>query len=148
MKREKIVIYDSFKEDELDEDGLGYNAEFEHEDAMAVLQKIVNESDYGVVLDGTVQTWQGRFRGGGYAETWDDLCNLIAGYYIRISQIGKRIFLDLVHHDGTNGFELKRVTKKGYKVVDNNPYRHKTEHAQALSRAKCYTKSAGGWPEL
>ena len=72
----------------------------------------------------------------------------MAGYYIRISQIGMRIYLDLVHHDGTNGFELRRVTKKGYKVVDNNPYSHKTEYAQALSRAKCYTKSAGGWPEL
>jgi len=148
MKNERIEIYDSMRESEFDEDGFGYDAEFEFEEAMTVLQKIVNESDYGVVLDGTVQTWQGCFRGGGYAETWDDLCELMVGYYIRISQIGKRIFLDLVHHDGTNGFELKRVTKKGYKVMDNNPYRSKGEHAQALSRAKCYTKSAGGWPEL
>lgn len=148
MKNERIEIYDSFKESEFDEEGYGYDAEFEHEYVMDVLKKIVDESEYGVILDGTVQTWQGRFRGGGYAETWDDLRELMAGYYIRISQIGMRIYLDLVHHDGTNGFELRRVTNKGYKVVDNNPYRHKIEHAQALSRAKCYTKSAGGWPEL
>lgn len=148
MKNERIEIYDSFRESEFDEEGYGYDAEFEHEYVMDVLKKIIDESEYGVLLDGTVHTWQGRVHGGAYAYTWKDFRDLIAGYYMRISSMGKRLFLELTHHDGCHVFELRRVTEKGHEIVSNNSWRCKSEHAQALSRAKCYTKSAGGWVAL
>lgn len=148
MKNERIEIYDSFKESEFDEEGYGYDAEYEHEYVMDVLKKIVDESEYGVLLDGTVHTWQGERHGGAYAYTWKDFRDLIAGYYMGISSMGKRLFLELSHHDGTHDFELKKVTKKGHEVINNNPWRCKSEHASAIAKTKCYTKSAGGWPEL
>lgn len=148
MKNKRIEIFNPFRESEFDEEGYGYDAEYELEYVMDVLKKIIDESEYGVILDGTVQTWQGRARGGAYAYTWEDFTSLLDGYYMSVSEEGKRVFLDLIHHDGSHGFELRRVTKKGNEVVDNNSWRCKTEHAQALSRAKCYTKSAGGWREL
>lgn len=146
--KKRVVIYDSMRTEFDEETGYEFDAEFEHEYAMDVLKKIVDESFDGVLLDGMAQTWTGRVHGGAYAPYWKEFRQLLAGYEVRISLMGKRVFMDLAHHDGTHNFELRRVTRKGGEVINNNPYRCASEHASAMARVKCYTKSAGGWPAL
>lgn len=141
MTTEATVIYDSM-ECYTDEDG-NYDEELSSiywEDLAYELKRLINNADNGIILDGTVQFWDGCGHGGAFAGDWDEFLRILNGYEVIVSAKGRQLFFDLVHHDGTHSFEMRRVTEKGYAWYNNNPYLHTSDYAQHLASVKGYTK--------
>ena len=64
------------------------------------------------VCSGTLGLWDGTYDGGGVIKNSHDFYELLDGYTIIEDKEG-RLFVTSVHHDGTNQFELRRLTKEG-----------------------------------
>lgn len=67
------------------------------------------------ILQGTVERWDGTFRGGFIFDNFMEMfykaaedCN-----YIKFYDINGRFYFMCSHHDGTNLFEIKKVTDAG-----------------------------------
>ena len=141
MTTDATIIYDSTECYE-DEDG-GYDWELTQiywDDLAYELKKLIENAEYGVILTGTVQHWNGKGYGGAHVMLWENFTKLLDGYEVIVSAKGRQLFFDLVHHDGTHSFEMRRVTEKGYAWYNNNPYLHTSDYAQHLLKIKGYTK--------
>ena len=67
----------------------------------------------GIVLTGTLGLWTGRHATSKWVRDEYDFKNLVSNYDdIRIYQEGIKLYLDLLHHDGTNSFEIRKVVDK------------------------------------
>ena len=72
---------------------------------------------------GDVGRWHGVYKGGKIGEFIDLFEKAIADcYYFRIYDVNGHMYLTCSHHDGTNCFEIKEVTRKGYQYLDNWEY--------------------------
>ena len=91
------------------------------EDEQNNLESFFNDGNWLVV--GTLGLWDGRHDGGKVCNSfreisraWDD-CN-----YIKLWDENGHFYIECSHHDGTNCFEVKRLTNKGYELFDNWNY--------------------------
>lgn len=64
------------------------------------------------VCSGTLGLWDGTYEGGGVLKNRKDFMSLLDGYTI-VDDDGGRLLVTSIHHDGTNQFELRRLTKLG-----------------------------------
>lgn len=74
---------------------------------------------YDCVFLGGVGLWHGNYASAKYIETPEDMD--VCGDYdiIRFYREGKRLFIELVHHDGSHYFEIVRLNSKGLERVAN-----------------------------
>ena len=147
MKTKEIVIYDSFYTYEKEEQAReslfenyaceeGWNTTedipyervsseiyFQDSDSWEELQdglKTLLEHNYGL-LTGYCGTWRGNMAGGKFIHTVDDLLSVIRHLdYIRIVDRNGHLIITGWHHDGSDEYELKLLTKKGYKYAKCN----------------------------
>lgn len=64
------------------------------------------------VCSGTLGLWDGTYDGGGVLKNRSDFFSLLDGYTIIDDEDG-RLFVTSIHHDGSNKFELRRLTDLG-----------------------------------
>lgn len=77
------------------------------------------------ILTGYCDTWHGKLPCGTFINSFDELLDAISSYDdIRVTDRNGHLIIECSHHDGTNRYELKRLTNKGYLLADNNSFAH------------------------
>ena len=75
------------------------------------------------VVTGTLGLWDGTHEGGKVIAGWYDLMNLLEDCdYIKVVDDNGLLKVTGSHHDGTNYFEVKELTDKGYEYYKDNEY--------------------------
>lgn len=93
------------------------------DDVKAELQILLDKNVY--LLTGTCGRWYGPSQGGKFIRSLDDLFNCIDHLdYIRIFDRDGHLHIHGSHHDGSDDYELKRLTNKGYEYADRNFFAH------------------------
>ena len=73
------------------------------------------------LLVGTCGRWNGSVRGGKFIASFDDLYNAIQHLdYLRVVDRNGHLFIEGYHHDGSDSYEIKQLTAKGYQYADSN----------------------------
>lgn len=115
----KDVIFDDYDWCILGDDYSAYDiARDEAENAVECLFE--TECDNGFVVIADLGLWNGRQ--GAYKTTkedlWKTICSCCEDYNCLFVK-NRRLFLDACHHDGTNHFEIRRLTDKGRELVES-----------------------------
>lgn len=73
------------------------------------------------IIQGTVERWSGRKAGGKIFYDFNTLFNTVTKDcdYVKIWDENGHLYLKCSHHDGTNMFEIKRVTNSGLRYLKN-----------------------------
>lgn len=109
------------------------NEQWSWEDESTVMKDFF-ASDY-FLLQGSVGTWQGRKAAGGIISSFDELSRVWEDCdYLHIYDEGGHFYIECSHHDGTNYFEVKRLTDHGYNfLVDTNSDRYHDRESHELA---------------
>ena len=96
-------------------------SEFEWENICDNYNSIFKLNDFSdCLLIGTVALWNGTHKSCMYISDPQDLKEKCTDYeIIRFKRKGNKLFIELVHHDGTHEFEVKRINKKGMDRLSN-----------------------------
>lgn len=87
------------------------------------LQSLFSENVY--LLTGTCGRWNGPAQGGKFIRSVNDLLSCVQHLdCIRIYDKGGHLYIHGSHHDGSDDYELKRLTRKGYELADLNCFAH------------------------
>ena len=95
--------------------------EFGWDDEKVELKRFFDGSEW--ILQGSLGLWNRRGRGGFVFSSFDELSRAWDDCdYIRLYDENGHFFIDAAHHDGTNCYEVKRLTGKGKEYVENHMY--------------------------
>ena len=73
------------------------------------------------LLTGYCGTWRGRLDGGEFIRSLGDLLTVIQHLDdMKITDCNGHFIIEGSHHDGSDRYELKRLTHKGYLLADSN----------------------------
>ena len=77
--------------------------------------------DDAYILRGTVGTWMGRREAGVVSNNFMDVIYKAIDNcdYISLTDVNGHLYLDCTHHDGTNSYEIKKLTDKGISYLSN-----------------------------
>ena len=107
-----IPDYRVFREIELQDDMAWNEIKFDLE--------ILFKSDY-FLLTGYCGTWHGNMEGGKFINTLPELLSVMQHLDdFRIIDRKGHFIIEGSHHDGSDRYELKRLTHKGYLLADSN----------------------------
>lgn len=146
MKTKETILYDSYYSEEKENDARQYlfdeygdeekwNSpqdvpdfkvfrEIELQDDMAwegikFDLEILFKSDY-FLLTGYCGTWHGNMEGGKFINTLSELLSVMQHLDdFRIIDRNGHFIIEGSHHDGSDRYELKRLTRKGYELANN-----------------------------
>ena len=77
------------------------------------------------LLTGTCGRWDGPAQGGKFIHSFDDLLDCIRHLdYVKFYDENGHFYIYGYHHDGSDHYEMKRLTKKGYEFADRNYFAH------------------------
>lgn len=111
-----IPAYRIDQEIDLDNDCDWYNFK-------AMMEKMLSEEH--CLLTGVCGRWDGPARGGKFIETFRDFASCIEHLdYLRIYEKNGHLYVDGYHHDGSDHYELKKLTRKGYEYAERNYFAH------------------------
>lgn len=147
MKTKETILYDSYYSEEKENDARQYlfdeygdeekwNSpqdvpdyrvfrEIEFQDDMCWDEikfdlEILFKSDY-FLLTGYCGTWHGNMDGGKFINNLNDLLSVLQHLDdLRIIDRNGHFIIEGSHHDGLDRYELKRLTRKGYELANNN----------------------------
>ena len=95
----------------------------EWDDFMADLDYIFSKDTY--LLTGTCGRWNGPAEAGKFITSKDELLDCIRHLdFIKFYDKDGRFYISGYHHDGSDSYEMKRLTKKGYEFANNNYFAH------------------------
>lgn len=94
------------------------------EDALWNMQNFFNKDGDKWLLVGVVELWRGIFHGGFIFETFEEMMNKATKdcEYFDFYDENGHFWLKCSHHDGTNLYEIKKLTDKGKQLLDNWAY--------------------------
>ena len=73
------------------------------------------------LLTGYCGTWHGNMEGGKFINNLDDLLSVLQHLNdFRIIDRNGHLIIEGSHHDGSDRYELKRLTRKGYELANCN----------------------------
>jgi hypothetical protein len=109
-------------------------------------QNDINWEDFQIELEGflighswlvmgSVGLWTGRHSAGKVISSFVELCDVWKDCdYLNIYDENGHLYIECSHHDGTNYFELKRLTDKGEEFINNRVYEDDREtHIKAFN---------------
>lgn len=75
------------------------------------------------LLTGSIGRWDGNYRGGYIFNTFEEFCKCLEDCaYIEITDNKGHFEVKCSHHDGTNFYEVKRVSDFGYEWYNNHSW--------------------------
>ena len=102
------------------------NRRREWDDFRADMEYIFEKDSY--LLTGTCGRWDGPAQGGKFIHSFDDLLDCIRHLdYVKFYDENGHFYIYGYHHDGSDHYELKRLTSKGYEFADRNYFAHDRE---------------------
>lgn len=73
------------------------------------------------LLTGCFGSWRGNIDGGKFINNIDEFLDVIDHLdYIKIIDRNGHLIIEGSHHDGSDRYELKKLTRKGYELADRN----------------------------
>lgn len=151
MKTKEITLYDSAYSPEREKDMREWLFELYAEDEgwkspddmpMRRVSDAMNDQDYSdwndtktalenifkndyYLMTGYCGTWHGNLDGGTFIFSMNDFMSAISHLEdIRIIDRNGHLIVEGSHHDGSDRYELKRLTRKGYLLADSNYFAH------------------------
>ncbi len=126
-----IPDYRVFREIELQDDISWDELKFDLE--------ILFRSDY-FLLTGYCGTWHGNMEGGKFINTLPELLSVIRHLDdFRIIDRNGHFIIEGSHHDGSDRYELKRLTRKGYELANNNCFANTKELHNTIMKNNLYS---------
>lgn len=93
------------------------------------------------VLIGSLGLWNGRFTAVRSIDN-EAMRDIVADYdYVRFYKEGRRLFIELIHHDGTNDFEVLRLNSRGIERVANMEDRGDDPDAEILKDVEKFMRN-------
>ena len=90
---------------------------------------------------GAVGLWHGTYKAGKVGEFWKLFYEAIKDCpYFKITDENGRMYLTCSHHDGTNHFEIREVTDKGYEYLDRWEYNWSDKRSEAEVHNQIYKR--------
>lgn len=96
---------------------------------------------YDCVFLGKVGLWNGSHTSVKYIETPDDMDVCVDYDTIRFYRESKRLFIELVHHDGSHYFEIARLNSKGLERVANINNRYEDVEQEIIKDITTFKKN-------
>lgn len=95
---------------------------FIFEDEMEMIKSFFEDKQ--LLVCGSCGLWYGRVDGGKVitVDNLSDLWNDCGMCYIHLYDENGHFFVEVAHHDGTNCFEVKVLTEKGYEIYSDWEY--------------------------
>lgn len=91
----------------------------EWDDFISDMDYVLSKDAY--LLTGTCGRWNGPAEGGKFIRNTDDLIKCIQHLdYIKVIDENGHLKIYGYHHDGSDSYELKKLTKKGFEFADRN----------------------------
>lgn len=126
-RNESIEVYREIYDCEPDEEGLdkfiddaNYRNLEDEEDNVSYYERKHGYKHYVVLAD--LGLWNGRADGGKIIRgLWKSISECFEDYN-EIYQEGKRLKVTAIHHDGTNYFQIRELTDRGYEYWQNHQY--------------------------
>lgn len=112
------------------------------------LKHAINDSKDVYFISGTFGRWDGPVLGGRIVETYDDLIQFLSfrgEHYDVFKDVDGEFHIDQSHHDGSNHYVLRRLTKKGlirYRNHMRNVGEIDAELRRSLYKVEAYTCKA------
>ena len=97
------------------------------------------DQDYHL-LTGTCGRWNGPAEGGKFVRSFDELLDAIRHLdYMKFYDENGHLYISGYHHDGSDHYEVKRLTKKGYEYADRNYFAHDRQLHTTIMRNNFYS---------
>ena len=119
-----------------------YSLEHGYESFEEYLSYLFEENDlgYGWLVTADLGFWNGRGAGGKIYSSgnhWKMLCDIADGQYvIRAFKNGKNLEIETTHHDNSNLYLIRGITKKGKDFIESHRYMPAWEIHHNLSEKK------------
>lgn len=83
------------------------------------LERVFKDGHY--LITGYCGRWNGRYDGGKFINSFDDLMTCIRHLDgITVTDLNGHLYIDGYHHDGSDHYELKKLTNQGYTYANNH----------------------------
>ena len=93
------------------------------------------------LLYGTCGRWNGPARGGEFISSFDDLRSAIQHLdYLKIIDCNGHLHIEGYHHDGSDSYEIKLLTAKGYEYADSNHFAHSRKLHESIMNCNLFSK--------
>lgn len=110
----------------------------ECEDFMDDLDYIFEKDTY--LLTGTCGRWNGPSEGGKFVTTKDELLNCLSHLdFIKFYDKDGHFYIRGYHHDGSDSYEMKKLTKKGYELASRNYFAQDRKLHQTIMNCNIYS---------
>ena len=92
------------------------------------------------LLTGTCGRWNGPVEGGKFVTSKDELLDCISHLdYIKFYDKNGHFYIKGYHHDGSDSYEMKRLTKKGYELASRNYFAIDRQLHQTIMNCNIYS---------
>lgn len=93
------------------------------------------------LLVGTCGRWNGPAKGGKFIETYNDFASAISHLdYLKIEDNNGHLYIYGYHHDGSDHYEIKQLTAKGYEYARNNYFAHSRKLHETIMNNSFYSR--------
>lgn len=93
------------------------------------------------LLVGSCGRWNGPALGGKFIQTFRDLKEAIEHLdYFKIIDRDGHLFIEGYHHDGSDKYEIKLLTRKGYEYADSNYFAHSKKLHENIMKCNLFSK--------
>ena len=97
--------------------------------------------DGDCLLTGVCGRWNGSAKGGSFIRTFSDLLNCIGHLdYLKIIDRNGHLIIEGCHHDGSDYYEIKKLTKHGQKYAQQWGYVRDERLHRTIMRFNFYSK--------
>lgn len=92
------------------------------------------------LLTGYFGSWRGKLEGGKFIKSTDDLFDVLQHLdYIKIIDRNGHLIIEGCHHDGSDRYELKKLTRKGYELANNNYFANDRKLHNTIMKTNFYS---------
>lgn len=112
--------------------------EFDFDDLQHNLAQYIKQNDLLIV--GTCGRWNGRYKAGAFVcdimDLWEGLrhCD-----YLEVYEVNGHLYIDGIHHDGRDSFEVKRLTQKGVDLAARYGWEHDQDLHNTIASNNIYS---------
>lgn len=102
------------------------------------LESIFEKDCY--LMTGYCGTWRGNLAGGSFIHSLHDFMKVIDHLDdLRIIDRNGHLIVEGSHHDGSDRYELKRLTRKGYLLADSNDFARDRDLHETIMNNNLYS---------
>lgn len=108
------------------------------QDIIDCFNALFDENCY--ILTGYFGSWRGNLDGGKFITSTDDLFDVIQHLEnIKLIDRSGHLIIEGSHHDGSDRYELKKLTRKGYELASNNYFANDRKLHNTIMKSNFYS---------